>query len=138
MQPFYDATPLLGDAEALRARMQLDGYLFIRNLLPREAIARVQRQVGELAHEAGWLQPDAPVAEARANPAGFCVDPEPRYLETLRRINRIEDYHALKHHPALIGFLEALLGGPILAHPRVLGRNIFPAREEFTDRKSVV
>jgi hypothetical protein len=67
MQPFYDATPLLGDAEALRARMQLDGYLFIRNLLPRDAIARVQRQVGERAREAGWLQPDAPVEEARAN-----------------------------------------------------------------------
>jgi ectoine hydroxylase-related dioxygenase (phytanoyl-CoA dioxygenase family) len=134
MQPFYDATPLLGDAEALRARMQLDGYLFIRNLLPREAIATVQRQVGELAREAGWLQADAPVEEARANPAGFCVDPEPRYLETLRRINRIEAYHALKHHPALVGFLEALLGGPILAHPRVLGRNIFPAREEFTTK----
>jgi ectoine hydroxylase-related dioxygenase (phytanoyl-CoA dioxygenase family) len=134
MQPFYDATPLLGDAEALRARMRLDGYLFIRNLLPRDAIARVQRQVGERAREAGWLQADAPVEEARANPAGFCVDPEPRYLETLRRINCIEDYHALKHHPALIGFLEALLGGPILAHPRVLGRNIFPAREEFTTK----
>ena len=49
MQPFYDATPLLGDAEALRARMRRDGYLFIRNLLPRDAIATVQRQVGELA-----------------------------------------------------------------------------------------
>ncbi len=134
MQPFFDATPLLGDAEALRARMQRDGYLFIRNLLPAEAIINVQRQVGALAREAGWLLPDAPVGEARANPAGFCVDPEPRYLETLRRINRLEDYHALKHHPALIGFLERLLGGEILAHPRVLCRNIFPAREEFTTK----
>lgn len=134
MQPFFDATPLLGDTEALRARMRQDGYLFVRNLLPAEAIANVQRQVGALAREAGWLLPDAPVAEARANPAGFCVDPEPRYLETLRRINRLEDYHALKHHTALIGFLERLLGGDILAHPRVLCRNIFPAREEFTTK----
>ena len=134
MQPFFDATPLLGDSEALRARMRQDGYLFIRSLLPAEAIANVQRQVGELARAAGWLLPDAPVAEARANQAGFCVDPEPRYLETLRRINRLEDYHALKHHPALIGFLEGLLGGEILAHPRVLCRNIFPAREEFTTK----
>jgi len=134
MQPFFDTTPLLGDPAALRARMRQDGYLFVRGLLPREAVANVQRQVGELARDAGWLRPDTPVSEAHANPAGFCVDPEPRYLETLRRINHLEDYHALKHHEALIGFLETLLGGPILAHPRVLCRNIFPAREEFTTK----
>ena len=136
MQPFFDATPLRDNPEALRARMQQDGYLFLRNLLPADAVANVQRQVGALAQQAGWLQPNTPVEEARANPAGFCVDPEPRYLETLRRINHLEDYHALKHHPALITFLETLLGGPILAHPRVLCRNIFPAREEFTPSRS--
>ncbi len=52
----------------------------------------------------------------------------------MRRINRLEDYHALKHHPALIGLFERMLGGPILPHPRVLMRNIFPAREEFTTK----
>ncbi len=134
MQPFFDATPLLGTRDALRARMRQDGYLFLRGLLAREAVANVQRQVGELARDAGWLRADSPVAEARANPAGFCVDPEPRYLETLRRINHLEDYHALKHHAALMAFLETLLGGPVLVHPRVLCRNIFPAREEFTTK----
>lgn len=134
MKPFFDATPLLADPEALQARMRQDGYLFIRNLVPADAIATVQRQVGERARAAGWLRADAPVEEARADPAGFCVDPEPRYLETLRRINHLEAYHALKHHPALIGFLERLLGGPILPHPRVLMRNIFPDREAFTTK----
>ena len=65
---------------------------------------------------------------------GFCVDPDPTYLTTLRRINRLEDYHALKHHQVLIDLLERMLGGPILPHPRVLMRNIFPAREEFTTK----
>ena len=134
MDPFFDATPLLGNPEALRARMRQDGYLFIRSLLPADAVANVQRQVGALAQQAGWLQADSPIEEARANPAGFCVDPEPRYLDTLRRINHLEDYHALKHHPALTGFLETLLGGEVLAHPRVLCRNIFPARDEFTTK----
>jgi len=134
MEPLFDATGLLGDAEALRMRMQRDGYLFIRGLLPREAVSGVQRQVGELARAAGWLRADAPVEEARADLAGFCVDPEPGYLEVLRRINHLEDYHALKHHPALMEFLEGLLGGAVLAHPRVLCRNIFPAREEYTTK----
>ena len=134
MQSFVDSTGLRDDGTALAARMARDGYLYMRGLLPAAAVRNVQSQVGALAREAGWLRRDAPVDQALADPAGFCVDPEPRYLATLRRINGIEDYHALKHHPALIGLFERLLGGAILAHPRVLMRNIFPAREAFTTK----
>lgn len=134
MQPFVDSTGLIGDGAALAARMRQDGYLFLRGLLPADVLRAVQAQVGAIVRDAGWLQADAPVAEARADLAGFCVDPEPAYLETLRKINRLEDYHALKHHPALVGLFERMLGGPILPHPRVLMRNIFPAREAFTTK----
>jgi ectoine hydroxylase-related dioxygenase (phytanoyl-CoA dioxygenase family) len=134
MKPFTDSTGIAGDGPALAARMEQDGYLFLRRLLPPDDLARVQRQVGEIVRADGWLRADRPVEEAVADPDGFCVDPEPRYLSTLRRINRLEDYHALKHHPALIGLFERMLSGPILAHPRVLMRNIFPAREEFTTK----
>jgi hypothetical protein len=114
--------------------MRRDGYLFLPGLLPRDDVAAVQRQVGEIARDAGWLRRDQPLDAAIAEPSGFCVDPDPTYLTTLRRINRLEDYHALKHHPVLIGLLERMLGGPILPHPRVLMRNIFPARDEFTTK----
>lgn len=134
MQPFIDSTALIDDAQALTSRMARDGYLFLRGALPVAAVAEVQAQVGTLAREAGWLRADRPVAEAVADPAGFCVDPDPTYLKTLRRINRLESYHALKHHPALTGLLERLLGGPVFAHPRVLMRNIFPSREAFTTK----
>jgi hypothetical protein len=134
MQPFIDSTPLLGDGAALSTRMDRDGYLFMRGLLPADAVDNVQRQIGALARRAGWLAADAPVASAIADQAGFCVDPEPAYLDVLRQINRLEDYHALKHHPALTAFFEALLGEPVLAHPRVLMRNIFPARDALTTK----
>lgn len=129
-----DSSDLRHDGAALAVRMRRDGYLFLTGLLPREDVASVQRQVGEIARDAGWLRRDHPVEDAIADMAGFCVDPDPTYLRTLRQINRLEDYHALKHHPALIGLLERMLGGPILPHPRVLMRNIFPAREEYTTK----
>lgn len=134
MGPFVDSTGLIDDGPALAARMHRDGYLFLHGLVPREAVRRVQRQVGAIVAAAGWLRADAPIEEAIADPVGFCVDPEPAYLRTLRQINKLEDYHALKHHPALIGLLERLLGGAILPHPRVLMRNIFPSRAEFTTK----
>lgn len=134
MRDFIDSSGLVGDGLALAARMERDGYLFLRGLLPVAAVDDVQRQIGEIAREAGWLAKDAPVGAAIADQAGFCVDPEPAYLEVLRRINRLEAYHALKHHPALTAFFESLFGGPVLAHPRVLMRNIFPDREELTTK----
>ncbi len=129
-----DSTDLIPDGAALAARMRRDGYLFLRDVVPPDAIRAVQRQVAEIAREDGWLRRDRPIEDAIADPAGFCVDPEPTYLHTLRRINHLEDYHALKHHPALITLFERMLGGPILPHPRVLMRNIFPARDEVTTK----
>jgi ectoine hydroxylase-related dioxygenase (phytanoyl-CoA dioxygenase family) len=134
MRPFIDSSDLITDGAALAARMRRDGYLFLPRLLPRDDIAAVQRQIGMIARDAGWLRRDRPPEMAVADSAGFCVDPDPTYLETLRRINRLEDYHALKHHPVLIDLLERMLGGAVLPHPRVLMRNIFPEREEYTTK----
>ena len=122
------------DAAILAARLEGDGYLFLPGLLPAVDVANVQRQVGGVVRDAGWLRRDAPVAAALAEPAGFCVDPEPAYVDDLRKINALHDYHALKHHPRLIDLFTTLLGGPILPHPRVLGRNIWPDQPAFTTK----
>jgi hypothetical protein len=134
MRAFVDSTDLLRDGTALAERMRRDGYLFLPGLLPAAAPRALQLQIGAIARDAGWLRADAAVAEAIADPAGFCVDPDPNYLTVLRKINRLEDYHRLKHHPALIALFERMLGGPILPHPRVLMRNIFPQRDAFTTK----
>ena len=134
VHPLEDSAALLSDGPALAARMARDGYLYLPRLLPRDVIAGVQREVATVARDAGWLRRDAPLADAIADPSGFCVDPEPRYLEVLRRINRLESYHALKHHPRLLGFFERMLGAPVFPHPRVLMRNIFPDRLEYTTK----
>ena len=46
--------------------MRRDGYLFLPGLLPRDDIAIVQRQIGAIARDAGWLAPTAPVDDAIA------------------------------------------------------------------------
>src|SRR5690348_2615849 len=86
MRAFIDSSDIMHDGAALAERMRHDGYLFLRGLMPRDAIASVQRQIGEIARDAGWLRRDAPVEDAVADTDGFCVDPDPTYLKTLRRI----------------------------------------------------
>lgn len=134
MRPFIDSTDLLADGPALAARMRVDGYLFLRGVLPADMLRALQGQTGALAQEAGWLRADQPVADCIADQAGFCVDPDPVYLQTLRRINRLEDYHALKHHPALMGLMERLMDRAVFPLPLTLMRNIFPARTEYTTK----
>src|SRR6185437_7134372 len=64
MQAFIDSSGLMTDGTALANRMRRDGYLFLPGLLPRNDVAAVQRQIGEIARDAGWLRQDHPVEEA--------------------------------------------------------------------------
>ena len=132
MQPFMDSTQLIVDPAALNERLAGEGYLFVRGLLPRQAVLDVRRQCRAVAAAGGWLDPAHPVEDGVGNPAAACTDPEPRYLEVFRRLYVLEPLHTLKHHPAIVSFFERLFGEPVLVHPLFVLRNIFPQRPEST------
>src|SRR5260370_16233301 len=63
-----EANEILSDVEALRGRMEEEGYLLIRGLYERERVLEARRQLVEvLAHE-GALDPDHPPMEAVVAP----------------------------------------------------------------------
>lgn len=65
--PFRDATSLIPDGAALAARLRTEGYLFLRGLLPTDVVRDLQRQVGTIVRDAGWLRRDpGPAKRARA------------------------------------------------------------------------
>jgi hypothetical protein len=64
---FLDSSGLLNDGHALRVRLDRDGYLFIRDLLPARAILAVRERLLAKAAVGGWLDPDSPVG-APASP----------------------------------------------------------------------
>ena len=69
-EPFTDSTEHQTDGEALRARLAEDGYLFLRRLLPREAILNVRARL--LRRRAGgWprTRPPASVSPIPPPPA---------------------------------------------------------------------
>ena len=132
MESFVDSSDLLRDGEALAARLDTDGYLYVRGLLPRDAVLGVRARFLEAIAAAGWLRAGSAVDEALADPAKACVDPQPAFVEVLRRFYRCPDGHALKLHPNVIGLFERLLGEPVLAHPLLIPRCIFPQRPDFT------
>jgi hypothetical protein len=65
VRPLQDATALLADPNALRGAVERDGYLFVRGLVPLECVARLRRLILEHAQSVSWLDPSAPIEEAR-------------------------------------------------------------------------
>ena len=112
--------------------MVRDGYLFVRQLLPAAALEELRLAFLEVAREAGWVKGDGPLATAAADLRGFCVEPEPQYMDVYHRMYCDPRFHRLQHHPRLVGLLGRMLDGPVLPHPRLIGRVIFPQREAFT------
>lgn len=63
---FRDSNDLLGDAEALRARMDEDGYLYLPGFLDREEVRGVRLAICEVLARDGLLDPAHPVEAAIA------------------------------------------------------------------------
>ncbi len=130
MTPFVDSRGIVNDGPALRARMRRDGFLFVSGLLDPARVSAVGAQMREVADQAGWIAD----RDATAASGAACVDPDEAYLAVARRQYRLPALHALPHDPAIVGLIERLVGGPVLVHPMVIPRNIFPQRPEFTTR----
>jgi ectoine hydroxylase-related dioxygenase (phytanoyl-CoA dioxygenase family) len=65
VRPLEDATVFLDDPTALRAAIDRDGYLFVRGLVPVERVACLRRLILEHAESVTWLDPTAPIEQAR-------------------------------------------------------------------------
>ena len=128
---FLDSTELATDGAALRARLDRDGYLFIRGLIPAATIEAVRARLLRRAADGGWLDPDQPTAAGIANQQAACKDPEDRYMRVFRTLWRDEALHRLRTHPDVLALFACLFGGPALAHPMFVQRNIFPQAGDF-------
>jgi hypothetical protein len=128
---FFDSTGLLADGYALRTRLDRDGYLFIRSLLPTQTILAVRERLLAKAAAGGWLDPDSPVQAGIANSAAACKDPEDRYMRVFRGLWMDEELHRLRIHPVVTDLFTRIFGKPALAHPMFVQRNIFPQTGSF-------
>lgn len=132
MQPFLDSTEITHRALELQERMAREGYLFIRGLVPPSMLETLRLQMLGIARDAGWVTHDSPLETGVANLDEFCVEPEPEYMQVYQRFYSLEEFHAVQHHPALLELVERIAGEPVMPHPRIIGRIIFPQREAYT------
>ena len=129
VEPFVDSTPLLHDSYALRARLDMQGYLFLRNILPKSLLETLRSQILKILAKSDWLHRDCPTDSGIANLNAFCVEPQPQFCRVYKKIYKLELFHSIPHHPDILRIFQGLLGEDILLHPKITGRIIFPSQE---------
>jgi ectoine hydroxylase-related dioxygenase (phytanoyl-CoA dioxygenase family) len=132
---FEDATPLLADADALRARFVADGFLYFADLVDAAAVLGVRRDILDVVASHGWLAEGTPVENAVAGPVRHHEGSEgfwPAYVD----IQRLESFHRLAFDPSLLDALRALFDvksvDDLLVHPQKIARLSFPSTRFFT------
>jgi hypothetical protein len=130
---YEDATPLLGDPEALRAKAARDGFLFFRGLLDEQSVLDVRlAALGVLGRHG--LRPDgAPPLSGKLDLERLNAIP----AEELRldigvthqqyfELQSLPEFHRLPHHPALLRVYQSLFGEEVFVHPRHIMRAMTP------------
>lgn len=136
IENYRDSSELLQDPQALRQRAEEDGYLCIRQAVPAQDVLELRRQVLDILRRWGYVAADGDPFEALACPeamqrftpeeagtAGVGV-PNELYAE----VQRLEAFHRMAHQPGLLALYHALLGEPLLVHPRHIMRLMLPTR----------
>jgi hypothetical protein len=132
MKPFLDSTDALQSPAELRARAARDGYLFFRGLLPPEPLRETRLRILGVCARHGFLAPGTDPDLAIAAPGVRFREGDPEYMAAYDEIQKLETFHALAHHPAIVDMLHALFGEEVLVHPRNIARVMFPQNTQFT------
>ena len=126
---FIDSTDLLYDTNALQKRAREDGYLFFRQLLPKEEVLKVRQDLLEIVARQGWL---ASGKEGRINVEAINRIPQTQMREVgvsqdaYNKVQKQESMHRLPHHPQLLALYKTLFQRDVFVHPRHIVRLVTP------------
>ena len=127
--PMEDSGNLLGDTAALRARLQEDGYLYLRDVLDPDAVLDLRRAMLEVLARHEWIRGGLALMEGQAvmQPVHESM---PEFAPAYDDLQRVEEFHTLAHHPDLIAVMNAVLGQTAFPHPLKICRVGFPEHYE--------
>lgn len=127
---FTDSTPLLEDPEALLARFEEDGYVYLRGVVDTGLLAEAREAITTVCAAHGWLVPGTDPMDAipRIEPR---VEGEPQYFEVYDDVQRLQSFHAVPHDPSVRRCMTPLLGETAFPHPLSIARLSFPDNDEW-------
>jgi hypothetical protein len=125
MQHFVESNDLLADPAALRKRLREDGYLFLRDMLPKQDVLSLRKEILSICAAAGWLRPGADVMDGLTDHEPI-AEGEDRWKPIYHEVQKLESFHKLKLCPAMQTLMDGLFEEQSFALPMTIARIAFP------------
>jgi hypothetical protein len=122
---------LLGDRDALRARLDEDSYLYFKSVLDCDTIMTLRRRMLNTLADQGWVR-KRPYLMRGVAIAPPTQEGEEDYLRVYDEVQRLEDFHTLAHDDTLLDIMRQVLGDSAFPHPLKIARLGFPAHYEIS------
>lgn len=100
-----ESNEILGDAEALRARMAEDGYLLLRGLQKKASVEAARRVLLENLERNGQIDANFPLSEGFARPGG-----KGAFLGGAQALTHCPEFLGVVESPEILGFFDRFLG----------------------------
>ena len=121
-----DSAAHAGDPDTLRARLSVDGYLYLRGLLPAGPVAEAGAAVRAALTAGGWAD-----AEGRPLGAPRAVDAREAVADqAYRRAAGSAEFNRLPYLRALRSLVRSLLGARAFSYPVKVLRAVYPEGAE--------
>jgi hypothetical protein len=132
-----DSTPLLSKPQQLLEKADREGYLFFKNVMPKDKILSLRRQILEILDRRKLLDKRydlmdgiADIAEInRYTPEQFSIGGNGFPLDLYFEIQKLRAFHAIAHEPRLLDVLRVLFQAEPFVHPKTIARIVMPHRD---------
>jgi ectoine hydroxylase-related dioxygenase (phytanoyl-CoA dioxygenase family) len=128
--PMRASNDLLGDADALRGRLDEDSYLYFEKVLDEDKVNALREKILLVLAEQGWVRTPGLMRGVAIAPATREGDDE--YFEAYDAVQRLEEFHTLAHDDDLMTIVRQVVGETAFPHPLKIARLSFPANYEIT------
>src|SRR5687768_7143962 len=129
--PMTDSSDLCDDADALRERMDEDGYLYVRGLLDPDRVMAVRGEILAILAEHGWIAGGKRLERARAVGTPW-REGDDEYFDVYDELQKLESFHTLAHDDRLLGVMRAVVAETAFPHPLKVARLVFPSNPTVT------
>lgn len=129
MNYFTESNDLLDQPGALRKRLKEDGYLFIRDILPKAEALFIRQCILGFCRDEGWLQEGSALMDGLTDHEPL-VEGSKAWRPVYAKIQALEAFHRIKLHDKMHRMMEDLFEEPVFALPMTIARIAFPNDNE--------
>jgi hypothetical protein len=135
--PMRSSNDLLGDPDALRARLDEDSYLYFQGVLDPDKLLALRREMLTVLADHGWVLGGDLLMDAVVGGAAFHEDQE-EFLDVYGDVQRLQAFHTFAHDDRLTDLMRQVVGPTAFPHsdrpPRWPVRGVHRTRTTPTTR----